>query len=99
MGQKYCGASWVGQKTLIMNNRCSSFRDGAKITVHLDMNERTCDFTVNGKKYREILKWNNLPAKLYPVVSLQYPGRFRIRSHQKNWLQIVKNKIYPYILN
>ncbi|CAG8594125.1 uncharacterized protein OCT59_000975 [Rhizophagus irregularis] len=64
---------------------CPSFHeDGAKITVHLDMNERTCAFTVNGTKYLEVLEWNNLPSKLYPVVSLCYPGRFRIQSHQKN---------------
>jgi hypothetical protein len=42
------------------------------------MNKRTCAFTVNGTKYREIIEWNNLPSKLYPVVSLRYPGRFRI---------------------
>jgi hypothetical protein len=29
-------------------------KDGARITVHLDMNKRTCSFTVNGTKYREI---------------------------------------------
>ncbi|EXX54251.1 hypothetical protein RirG_236270 [Rhizophagus irregularis DAOM 197198w] len=34
---------------------CPSFHeDGARITVHLDMNKRTCAFTVNGKKYREV---------------------------------------------
>ncbi|CAB5189649.1 unnamed protein product [Rhizophagus irregularis] len=67
-----------------VRNYCPSFHeDGARITVHLDMNKRTCAFTVNGIKYREILEWNNLPSKLYPVVSLRYPGRFRILSHQK----------------
>ncbi|EXX54254.1 uncharacterized protein OCT59_000978 [Rhizophagus irregularis] len=67
-----------------VRNYCPSFhKDGARITVHLDMNKRTCAFTVNGIKYREILEWNNLPSKPYPVVSLRYPGRFRILSHQK----------------
>ncbi|POG59992.1 hypothetical protein GLOIN_2v1847824 [Rhizophagus irregularis DAOM 181602=DAOM 197198] len=34
---------------------CPSFHeDGARITVYLDMNKRTCAFTVNGKKYREV---------------------------------------------
>jgi hypothetical protein len=65
---------------------CPSFqKDGAIITVHLDMNKRTCAFSVNGIKYREISRWNNLPSKLYPVVSLCHPGRFRIQTHQKNW--------------
>ncbi|CAG8761296.1 21_t:CDS:1, partial [Rhizophagus irregularis] len=66
-----------------LGNYCPSFGDGTKITVHLDMNKRTCAFTVNGTKYPEVLAWNNLPSKLYPVVSLKYPGRFRIQPHKK----------------
>ncbi|RGB33774.1 hypothetical protein C1646_815825 [Rhizophagus diaphanus] len=66
-----------------INNYCPSFGDGARITVHLDMNKRTCSFTVNGTKYKEVTEWNNLPSKLYPVASLCYPGRFRIEPHQK----------------
>ncbi|RGB30447.1 hypothetical protein C1646_671684 [Rhizophagus diaphanus] len=61
---------------------CFPFGDGTIITVHLDMNKRTCAFTVNGTKYREVSEWNNLPSKLYPVASLRFPGRFRIQ--QKN---------------
>jgi hypothetical protein len=67
-----------------INNYCPPFGDGARITVHLDMNKRTCAFTVNGTKYSEVSTWNNLPSKLYPVVSLYYPGRFRIQPHKKN---------------
>ncbi|CAI2172824.1 6214_t:CDS:1 [Funneliformis geosporum] len=55
--------------------------DGSKVTVHLDMNKRTCAFTVNGKKYPEVSKLNDLPSKLYPVASLRYPGRLRIQLH------------------
>jgi hypothetical protein len=62
---------------------CSQFGDGTIVTVHLDMIKRSCAFTVNGTKYREISEWN-LPSKLYPVVSLRHPSRFRIQSHQKN---------------
>jgi hypothetical protein len=65
------------------SNYCPSFGDGAIITVHLDMNKRTCAFTVNGIKYPEISEWNNLPSKLHPVVSLRHPGRFRIKPHKK----------------
>ncbi|CAG8650520.1 10266_t:CDS:1, partial [Rhizophagus irregularis] len=63
---------------------CLPFGDGTIITVHLDMNKRTCAFTINGTKYPEVSAWNNLPSKLYPVGSLNYPGRFRIQLHQKN---------------
>ncbi|RGB33978.1 concanavalin A-like lectin/glucanase domain-containing protein [Rhizophagus diaphanus] len=66
-------------------NYCPTFHeDGARITVHLDMNKRTCAFTINGKKYREVSEWNNLPSKLYPLVSFCYPGRIRIQPHRKN---------------
>jgi hypothetical protein len=64
-------------------NYCPPFGDGSKITVHLDMNKRTCAFTVNGTKYPEVLEWNNLPSKLYPVVGLRDPGCFRIQPYQK----------------
>ncbi|CAB5356810.1 unnamed protein product [Rhizophagus irregularis] len=67
-----------------INNYCPSFGDSARITVHLDMNKRTCAFTVNGTKYPEVPSWNNLPSKLYPVASLFYPGQFRIQPHKKN---------------
>ncbi|GBB93281.1 hypothetical protein RclHR1_21410001 [Rhizophagus clarus] len=72
------GVCWNYDKSL---DYCSSFGDGARITVHLDMNKRTCCFTVNGIKYPEVFTWNNLPSKLYPIVGLMYPGRFRIQSH------------------
>src|ERR1044072_182513 len=64
-------------------NYCPPFGDGAKITVHLDMNRRTLAFTVNGKKYPEVPAWKNIPSKLYPMVALYYPGRVRIQSYRK----------------
>ncbi|RIA82270.1 concanavalin A-like lectin/glucanase domain-containing protein [Glomus cerebriforme] len=60
---------------------CPSFTNGAIITVHLDMDKRTCAFTINGIKYPEVSKRKNLPSKLYPIVSLKYPGLFRIQPH------------------
>ncbi|CAI2176210.1 172_t:CDS:1 [Funneliformis geosporum] len=72
--------------TIIHNNvhksgYCPTFKgDNNNVTVHLDMNKRTCSFTVNGVKYT-VSEWNNLPSKLYPVVSINYPGRFRIQFH------------------
>ncbi|RIA81193.1 concanavalin A-like lectin/glucanase domain-containing protein [Glomus cerebriforme] len=74
-GHSYNSGNWL--------NYCSIFGDGAKITVHLDMNKRTCAFTVNGTKYPEVSKWDNLSSKLYPVVALTPPGRLRIQPHQK----------------
>jgi hypothetical protein len=73
--------SYSNSRNRIYNNYCPPFEDGAIVTVHLNMNKRTCAFTVNGTKYPEMTAWNNLPSKLYPVVSLRHPGRFRIQPH------------------
>ncbi|CAI2175249.1 8940_t:CDS:2 [Funneliformis geosporum] len=86
----YQHAGWVlgsSGTTVHSNNSvkyCPAFnQDNSKVTVHLDMYKRTCAFTVNGTKYPPVAEWNDLPSKLYPVVSLKYPGQFRIQSHQK----------------
>jgi hypothetical protein len=75
------GACWNNSKGV--NSYCPAFGDGSKITVHLDMNKRTCAFTVNGTKYPEVSAWNNLPPRLYPVVSLYNSDCVRIQPHQK----------------
>ncbi|GES97562.1 hypothetical protein GLOIN_2v1717003 [Rhizophagus clarus] len=67
---------------------CPPFNDdGARITVRLDMNTRACFFTVNGINSPEAYALKILPSKLpklYPVVSLKYPDRIRIKPYQKN---------------
>ncbi|GBB93895.1 hypothetical protein RclHR1_02250005 [Rhizophagus clarus] len=68
---------------------CPPFGDGARITVHLDMDRRTCTFTVNGIRYPEVYQWRNLSSKLYPVASLRSPGRFRIQPYHKNYCKCV----------
>jgi hypothetical protein len=65
------------------SNYCQPFGDGAKVIIHLNMNKKTCAFTVNGIKYPEVSGWNNLPSKLYPLVTLRYPGRYRIQSYHR----------------
>ncbi|CAB5189657.1 unnamed protein product [Rhizophagus irregularis] len=82
--EKTCDYAWVGVCAPEDFNYEIWAGDGTIVTVHLDMNKRTCAFTVNGTKYQEVSAWNNLPSKLYPVVSLKNPGRFRIEPHQKN---------------
>jgi hypothetical protein len=75
------GSCWNSNR---LYHYCTSFGDGTKITVHLNMSERTCAFTVNGTKYPKVPSWNNLPSKLHPVVSLCYPSRLRIQPHRKD---------------
>ncbi|CAB5189686.1 unnamed protein product [Rhizophagus irregularis] len=45
------------------------------------------DFAVNGTKYQEVPSWNNLPSKLYPVVSFYHTAacQFRIQPHKKKY--------------
>ena len=45
---------------------CPSFGDGSKVTVHLDMNQKACSFTVDGtvQGYPKVSQWNNLPSRL-----------------------------------
>ncbi|CAI2183567.1 17173_t:CDS:1 [Funneliformis geosporum] len=79
---------WVyGSHGVCANNKInvlygSPFSVGDRITVHLNMNKRICAFSVNGKKQSIFPAWNNLPSKLYPVVSFSYPGRIRINAPQ-----------------
>ncbi|CAG8486216.1 9528_t:CDS:1 [Ambispora gerdemannii] len=56
------------------------FGKDAKVTVHLDMTNRTCAFSINN--VRMPVAFDNLPEKVYPAVSLVCPGRFRILPHR-----------------
>ncbi|CAG8662831.1 1919_t:CDS:1, partial [Acaulospora morrowiae] len=53
-------------------------QDNAKIIVHLNMDEKTVAFSVNGTRYPPVASWTNLPSKLYFVASIVTPGEFRI---------------------
>ncbi|CAG8680636.1 uncharacterized protein OCT59_020450 [Rhizophagus irregularis] len=64
-------------------NYCLQFRkDNTKVTVHLNMYKKTCAFSIDDTKYKEI-SVKDLPSKLYPVVSLSHLGRLRILPYQK----------------
>jgi hypothetical protein len=77
---------WVyGSQGVCANNKIylaygTPFSIGDRVTVNLNMNNRTCFFSVNGKRQSQRPAWNNLPSKIYPIVSFSYPGRIRIRA-------------------
>jgi hypothetical protein len=73
----YCNGS---EKLL---SYCPPFKDGTKVTIHLNNIKRTCAFTVNGIKYPEVPNWNKFPGELHPIVILRYPCRLRIQEY---WL-------------
>ncbi|CAG8507696.1 1959_t:CDS:1 [Acaulospora colombiana] len=54
------------------------FGKNAKIIVHLDMDNKTVAFSVNGARSPPVTSWNNLPSTLYFVASLKSPGKYRI---------------------
>ncbi|CAG8573459.1 11614_t:CDS:2 [Diversispora eburnea] len=85
----YNSKAWIlGTTGMVSNNGQSinygspSFQQGTKIRVHLDMGkrERRVSFSINDVKYPEVLHWKNIPAKVYPLVSLRYPGRLKIQQ-------------------
>ncbi|CAB5189648.1 unnamed protein product [Rhizophagus irregularis] len=82
--KKNCSWSWVGE-CASKNFDYQTFA-GNQPTGWVFGSGGLVDFIIvlNGKKYREVSEWNNLPSKIYPVVSLCYPGLFRILSYQKN---------------
>ncbi|RHZ57736.1 hypothetical protein Glove_384g28 [Diversispora epigaea] len=53
-----------------------------QIRIHLDMggSERKVAFSIDDVKYPVVLHWKNIPAKVYPLVSLRYPGKIRIQK-------------------
>jgi hypothetical protein len=60
--------------------RCeTTYGEGDKITVHLNMTEKTIAFSINDKRLPTVSTWRRLPSKIYPVVSLSYPGKIRIQ--------------------
>ncbi|RIA85820.1 concanavalin A-like lectin/glucanase domain-containing protein [Glomus cerebriforme] len=78
---------WVfGSNGFICHNTSNSidrygqnFNEKDKITVHLDMDERTCSFSVNERRYP--VAFHNLPNEIYPAVSLCAPGKAKIEPH------------------
>jgi hypothetical protein len=57
------------------------FKEKDIITVHLDMEKRTCSFSVNGISYP--VAFRDLPDEIYPAVSLCAPGKAKIEPHVK----------------
>ncbi|CAB5388185.1 hypothetical protein RhiirA5_347391 [Rhizophagus irregularis] len=80
---------WVfGSNGVICHNSSNStnkygqkFKEKDIITVHLDMEERTCSFSVNRISYP--VAFRDLPDEIYPAVSLCAPGKAKIEPHVK----------------
>ena len=78
-----CGMTCHNSPNYSYSPYASAFGKGTRISVHLNMNERTCAFSINGTKYGNVSTWTNLPEHLYPVVSIVSPGKVRIQPYKK----------------
>ncbi|CAG8544565.1 15038_t:CDS:1, partial [Acaulospora colombiana] len=56
------------------------FTKGTRITVHLNMGNRTLSYSVNGINFGEAFR--DLPNEVYPAVSIKRPGKIRIQPHK-----------------
>ncbi|CAB4387074.1 unnamed protein product [Rhizophagus irregularis] len=56
----------------------AKFKEGDKVTVHLDMKNRRCAFSINNNKKSVISEWNNIPSQVYPIVSLECGSKLRM---------------------
>ncbi|CAI2165555.1 16650_t:CDS:1 [Funneliformis geosporum] len=93
---------WVlGSNGSLYHNDQSSLREygmefgkGDRITVHLNMGNRSLAYSINGIRYGEA--WNTLPPELYPAVSLKKPAKVRIEIHKKPIIIENNNYLMPY---
>ena len=59
----------------------AKFKEGDKVTVHLNMKMRTCAFSVNNNKKSIVSDWE-VPSEVYPIVSLlKHNSKLRIEPH------------------
>ncbi|GBB88631.1 hypothetical protein RclHR1_01520016 [Rhizophagus clarus] len=56
----------------------AKFKEGDKVTVHLDMKNRTCAFSINNNKKSIVSEWKNIPSQVYPIVSLECGSKLRM---------------------
>jgi hypothetical protein len=54
------------------------FKEGDKVTVHLDMKNKMCAFSINDKKKPSVSGWKNIPSRVYPIVSLGHGSKLSI---------------------
>ncbi|GBB88636.1 hypothetical protein RclHR1_01520021 [Rhizophagus clarus] len=71
----------------------AKFKEGDKVTVHLDMKNRTCAFSINDNRKPLVSGWKNIPSRVYPIVSLGYGSKLSI-EHQGS-----KNIFNPLAFN
>ncbi|CAG8607178.1 12263_t:CDS:1 [Acaulospora morrowiae] len=64
-----------------LKNYGLKFTKGTIITMHLNMENRTLAYSINGINFGEA--FGDLPNEVYPAVSIKRPGKIKIQSHKK----------------
>ncbi|RIA98957.1 hypothetical protein C1645_866174 [Glomus cerebriforme] len=62
----------------------AKYKGGDKVTVHLDMKNKTCAFSINNIKKPIVPEWNNIPSQVRPIASLGHGSKLCIKAHMKN---------------
>ncbi|GES78614.1 hypothetical protein GLOIN_2v1546064 [Rhizophagus clarus] len=57
------------------------FKEGDKVTIHLNMTDKTCAFSVNNIRNDYVSEWKNIPSEVCPIVSLKQGSRLRVQHH------------------
>ncbi|RIA98907.1 hypothetical protein C1645_748419 [Glomus cerebriforme] len=60
------------------------FKEGDKVTIHLNMTNKTCAFSVNDLRNDDVSEWKNIPSEVCPVISLRQGSKLRIQPHLKS---------------
>ncbi|CAG8464978.1 10514_t:CDS:2, partial [Acaulospora morrowiae] len=75
--------------------------EGTKVTVHVDMDKKTCAFSINGKRHSPVSSWEELSSRLRFVallhgssqVRIQADGKIKTRADRKEKIQVDKKKV------
>ncbi|CAB4460615.1 hypothetical protein RhiirA5_425600 [Rhizophagus irregularis] len=58
----------------------AKFKEGDKVTVRLDMKNRTCAFSVNDIRKLIVSEWKNIPSQVCPIASLGHGSKLRVKQ-------------------
>ncbi|RGB40937.1 hypothetical protein C1646_663427 [Rhizophagus diaphanus] len=58
----------------------AKFKEGDKVTVRLDMKNRTCAFSVNDIRKLTVSEWKNIPSQVCPIASLGHGSKLRVKQ-------------------
>ncbi|GBB88629.1 hypothetical protein RclHR1_01520014 [Rhizophagus clarus] len=61
----------------------AKFKERDKVTVHLDMKNKTCAFSINNNNKKPVISEWDIPSQVYPIVSLGYGSKLRVEPRNQ----------------